>query len=207
MHAAGRGAGRAGRGQSSSEAKLALAEFLLASADLQASARRAIDWLVAHTRRPAGRRRASPSPAANQLLLVAEHGISSGAIVDFVADARRRGASARQGDGARASRPTSTAPPPSFRVAARRRRVPRRSAARRTTSGRATGCCSSARAGARAPRRKSPGWRATLSQAGVAAPRAGRRSPRRASGRSGCCSTASSTPSPTRSCSPTPKAS
>ena len=32
-----------------SEAKLALVEFMLTSNDLQASARRAVDWLVSHT--------------------------------------------------------------------------------------------------------------------------------------------------------------
>ena len=65
-----------------SEAKLALVEFLLTSIDVQESARRAVDWLVAH---------ADVSEAAvlvsegmsNDMLLVAEHGISSGAIMDF----------------------------------------------------------------------------------------------------------------------------
>jgi PAS domain S-box-containing protein len=65
------------------EAKLGLAEFLLASTDLQASARRAVDWLVSQT----SIRQAIVAiadPGSNQLLLVAEHGISSTAIVDFV---------------------------------------------------------------------------------------------------------------------------
>jgi PAS domain S-box-containing protein len=65
------------------EAKLGLAEFFLASTDLQTSARRAIDWLVAQTSiRQAVIALAEPS--SNQLLLVAEHGISSRAIADFV---------------------------------------------------------------------------------------------------------------------------
>src|SRR5438874_2024343 len=64
------------------EGKLALIEFLLTSVDLQESARRALDWLVAH---------APVTEAAvlvvegmtNRMQLVAEHGISSGAIMDF----------------------------------------------------------------------------------------------------------------------------
>ena len=65
------------------DAKLGLAEFLLASGDLQASARRAVDWLAQHT----GIRQAVVAlaePTRDQLLLVAEHGVSSGAVVDFV---------------------------------------------------------------------------------------------------------------------------
>ena len=64
------------------EARLALAEFLLTSTDLQASARRAVDWLVAHT----DAEQAIVAVAdvlSGQLLLVAEHGVSSSAIVDF----------------------------------------------------------------------------------------------------------------------------
>jgi PAS domain S-box-containing protein len=65
-----------------SDAKLAFVEFLLTSIDVQESARRAVDWLVGH---------ATVSEAAvlvsegisNEMLLVAEHGISSGAIMDF----------------------------------------------------------------------------------------------------------------------------
>jgi signal transduction histidine kinase len=64
------------------DAKLALVEFLLTSTDLQESARRAVDWLAAH----------APVDQAvvlvvegmsNELLLVAEHGVSSAAIMDF----------------------------------------------------------------------------------------------------------------------------
>ena len=65
------------------EAKLGLAEFLLTNTDIQASARRAVDWLVSQS----GIRHAIVAlaePSSNQLLLVAEHGISSSAIVDFV---------------------------------------------------------------------------------------------------------------------------
>jgi PAS domain S-box-containing protein len=65
------------------DAKLALAEFLLASTDLQVSARRAVDWLVSQT----GTRHAVVAvaePATTRILLVAEHGVSSSAIADFV---------------------------------------------------------------------------------------------------------------------------
>ncbi len=64
------------------EAKLSLVEFLLASSDLQASARRAVDWLVTH----AGVEMAAiavAEPATAALLLVAEHGVSSAAIAEF----------------------------------------------------------------------------------------------------------------------------
>jgi PAS domain S-box-containing protein len=65
------------------EAKLGLTEFLLASTDLQVSARRAIDWLVAQTSiRHAVLILAEPS--SSQLLIVAEHGVSSSTIADFV---------------------------------------------------------------------------------------------------------------------------
>ncbi len=65
------------------EAKLSLVEFLLASSDLQVSARRAVDWLAAH----AGVEQAIVAiaePGTAPLLLVAEHGVSSAAIVEFV---------------------------------------------------------------------------------------------------------------------------
>lgn len=64
------------------EAKLALLEFLLANNDLQASSRRGVDWLAAH----AGVEQALVAvldPSTASLLLVAEHGISSSAIVEF----------------------------------------------------------------------------------------------------------------------------
>jgi PAS domain S-box-containing protein len=65
------------------EGKLGLVEFLLASTDLQASARRVVDWLVIQTRiRYAVI--ALSERSSSQLLIVAEHGISSAAIVDFV---------------------------------------------------------------------------------------------------------------------------
>lgn len=65
-----------------SEAKLALLEFMLTSNDLQASARRAVDWLVSHT----GLKKAVVAvaePNTPSILLVAEHGLSSAAIADF----------------------------------------------------------------------------------------------------------------------------
>jgi PAS domain S-box-containing protein len=64
------------------DAKLALLEFLLSNTDLQISARRAVDWLAAH----------SPTeqavvlvtePGTSALLLIAEHGVSSSAVGDF----------------------------------------------------------------------------------------------------------------------------
>jgi PAS domain S-box-containing protein len=65
-----------------SDAKLALAEFLLTSTDLQASARRAIDWLVARTDVHQALAVVA-EPGTAQLVLVAEHAVSSSAIVDF----------------------------------------------------------------------------------------------------------------------------
>ena len=65
------------------KARLALAEFLLANSDLQASARESVDWLARH----AGVRQslvAVVDPASPHLLLVAEHGLSDTAIADFV---------------------------------------------------------------------------------------------------------------------------
>ena len=79
---------------------------------------------------------------------------------------------------------------------------------RTTAWRRRTACCSSRAAQARARSRTSPGWRGCCrKQVGEAHVEAGATSSGRGSDRSGCCSTASSTPSPIRSCSPTPKAS
>ena len=65
------------------EAKLGLAESLLASTDLQVSARRAVDWLIAQTPiKHAVVLLADPS--THQLVIVAEHGVSSSAIAEFV---------------------------------------------------------------------------------------------------------------------------
>jgi PAS domain S-box-containing protein len=64
------------------EAKLAFVEFLLTSIDVQESARRAVDWLVAHA--PVSEAAVLVTDGhANQMMLVAEHGISTGAIIDF----------------------------------------------------------------------------------------------------------------------------
>ena len=65
------------------ESKLAIAESLLSSTDLQASARRAIDWLAAHTDVEQAII-AIHDQLTGQVLLVAEYGVSSSAIVDFV---------------------------------------------------------------------------------------------------------------------------
>jgi signal transduction histidine kinase len=65
------------------DAKLALAEFLLSSGDLQASARQGVDWLASH----AGARQAVVAvldPVSPNLLLIAEHGVPAAAIADFI---------------------------------------------------------------------------------------------------------------------------
>ena len=62
-----------------SEAKLALVEFMLTTNDIQASARRAIDWLVHHTTVKKAAVALADS-VSSPLLLVAEHGVSSSAI-------------------------------------------------------------------------------------------------------------------------------
>ena len=65
------------------EAKLGLAEFLLSSIDLQVSVRRAVDWLIAQTPiKQAVVLLADPS--THQLVIVAEHGVSTSAVADFV---------------------------------------------------------------------------------------------------------------------------
>jgi PAS domain S-box-containing protein len=65
-----------------SEAKLAFVEFLLTSIDVQESARRGVDWLVAHA--PVSEAAVLVSEGlSNEMLLVAEHGVTSGAIMDF----------------------------------------------------------------------------------------------------------------------------
>jgi PAS domain S-box-containing protein len=65
------------------DAKLALAEFLVSSTDLQDSARHAVEWLALH----AGVRQALVAvidPGTSNVLLVAERGLSSGAIAEFM---------------------------------------------------------------------------------------------------------------------------
>jgi signal transduction histidine kinase len=69
-------------GVESADAKLAFVEFLLTSIDIQESARRAVDWLVAHAPVTEAAVLVSEGMSAD-MLLVAEHGISSGAIMDF----------------------------------------------------------------------------------------------------------------------------
>ncbi len=64
-------------------AKLALTEFLLSSIDLQASARRALDWLASHTDIEQAII-AIHDQLTGQILLVAEYGLSSTAFADFV---------------------------------------------------------------------------------------------------------------------------
>jgi PAS domain S-box-containing protein len=64
------------------ESKLALAEFLLSTTDLQASARQGIDWLASQLGVDQALVAVS-EPGNPDLQLVAEHGISSAAIADF----------------------------------------------------------------------------------------------------------------------------
>jgi signal transduction histidine kinase len=65
-----------------SDAKLAFVEFLLTSIDIQESARRAVDWLIAHV--PTTEVAVLVSEGlSTDMQLVAEHGVSSGAIMDF----------------------------------------------------------------------------------------------------------------------------
>jgi PAS domain S-box-containing protein len=65
-----------------SDAKLAFVEFLLTSIDVQESARRAVDWLAAHA--PVTEAAVLVAEGlSTDMLLVAEHGVSSGAIMDF----------------------------------------------------------------------------------------------------------------------------
>ena len=64
------------------DAKLALVEFLLTSLDLQESARRAVDWLVAHA--PVDQAVVMVADGASpQILLVADYGVSSATVMDF----------------------------------------------------------------------------------------------------------------------------
>src|SRR3954466_14659198 len=65
-----------------SDAKLAFVEFLLTSIDIQESARRAVDWLLAHAPVSATAVLVSER-SSGDMLLVAEHGVSSTAIIDF----------------------------------------------------------------------------------------------------------------------------
>src|SRR5512145_3286947 len=65
------------------DAKLALAEYLLTSTDLQASARHGVEWLAAH----AGASQivvALAEPGSPDFLVVAEHGLSGSAVADFL---------------------------------------------------------------------------------------------------------------------------
>ena len=65
------------------EARLGLVEFLLASTDLQESARRAVDWLAAHA---AARQAvfALADPGSRELIVAAEHGVTSPALAGFL---------------------------------------------------------------------------------------------------------------------------
>ena len=64
------------------DTKLSFVEFLLTSTDLQASARRAVDWLAAHAHVKQAVV-AIVEPGASPMLLAAEHGVTTSAIVDF----------------------------------------------------------------------------------------------------------------------------
>ena len=179
-----------------SEAKLAFVEFLLTSIDVQESARRAVDWLVAH----ATVNEAAvlvPEAASNDMLLVAEHGVSSGAIMDFALS--RDDASHPLIEALKSPIPLFVDSLPA------RHRVPLEAKAfhviplRSEASEPGHGLLLVSGVGP-GPRRRDAVAGADARQAGLAPARAASCSPRPASGRSGCCSTASSTPSPTRSC-------
>ena len=150
-------------------------------------------------RRAAGGRRRVRTREPDRSSLVAEHGVSTRRDRRLLAQPRRRRSSADPGAAAAPSRSIST-PSATFRSPLDGRRVPRRPAPRRTTSGPAHGLLVVERDRARTSIRDVLWLRGMLGEAGGAAARAGRRWPRRGSGRSGCCSTASSTRSPTRSC-------
>lgn len=64
------------------DAKVGLLEFLLTSVDIQESARRSIEWLVAHTRTSQAVVLVVET-VSNEMLLVAEHGVPGSAILDF----------------------------------------------------------------------------------------------------------------------------
>jgi PAS domain S-box-containing protein len=64
------------------DAKLALVEFLLTSVDVQESARRAVEWLVAHAPVSEAAVLVVENPGV-EMLVVAEHGLSSGALMEF----------------------------------------------------------------------------------------------------------------------------
>jgi PAS domain S-box-containing protein len=64
------------------DAKLALVEFLLASIDIQDSARRSIEWLVAHS--PVSQAAVLVvDTVSNEMLLVGEYGVPSSTVADF----------------------------------------------------------------------------------------------------------------------------
>jgi PAS domain S-box-containing protein len=64
------------------ESKLALTEFLLSNKDVQVSARRALDWLAAHSAVEQAMI-AIHDQLTGQVLLVAEYGVTSGNVVEF----------------------------------------------------------------------------------------------------------------------------
>ena len=120
------------------EAKLGLAEFLLASTDLQASARRAVDWLVSQTQPSSTPSSRSPNPPASQLVIVAEHGVSSAAIVDFVLT---RDDEAHPLIKAMYRREPTYFDGPQIVPVAARRALPRGAAVARTNRTGRSGCC------------------------------------------------------------------
>jgi PAS domain S-box-containing protein len=64
------------------ESRVGLLEFLLGSADMQASAQHALDWLAEHTRVQQGLV-ATVEPSSHHLIAIAEHGIPAHDISDF----------------------------------------------------------------------------------------------------------------------------
>ena len=179
------------------EASSLLAEFLLSSTDLQASARRAVDWLAAHTDVEQAVV-AIHDHLSGQVLLVAEHGVSSAAIADFALSREDKVASADPGADPRREPTYFDVRTPTFH-APLDGAVPRHPAAWRGRPGLAGAAARRAR---EAPRfiPTSSGVARILGRQVARLLSARRRWPKRGSGRSGCCSTASSTRSPTRSC-------
>ena len=64
------------------DARLALAEFLLSSTDIQASARRSVEWLVTYAA-VAQAVVAVWEPGTGEMLVVVEHGVPASAIAEF----------------------------------------------------------------------------------------------------------------------------
>ena len=179
----------------SQEARLAVLEALLGSVDLHASADQALEWLQA--RQPLDAVLVAVcDPLSPYLTVVASRGVSTAAIGDFIVRLDDDGSSVERGDAA----DRAFAYPESARCGRRSTAVPStRCRSAPTLAGRRM---ASALVSSREPetlRRRRSGCRVS-SRNRRRASACGRASRIRGSDRSGCCSTASSTRSPTRSC-------